>query len=66
MLMGESEEWRVFTLEADVPLNSQCVGQALALSDEARSASEEFLSGEAWFGGMRLERVAAQKSAAAQ
>ncbi len=66
MLVGESEEWRVFTLEADVPQSAECVGQVLRLFHESRSASEEYLSGEAWFGGMRLERTAGQKSAARQ
>ena len=63
MLMGESEEWRVFTLDADIPDKTDCVGQLLRLYHDARTPSEEYLSGEAWFGGMQLERTARQKSA---
>ncbi len=64
MLIGESEEWRMFTLEADVPQSAECIGQVLALYHDARSASEEYLRGEAWFGGLHLERTAGEKSAA--
>ncbi|MGO9483110.1 MAG: hypothetical protein ACLPX9_00795 [Rhodomicrobium sp.] len=64
MLLGESEEWRMFTLEADVAQSAECIGQVLVLYHDARSASEEYLRGEAWFGGLHLERTAGEKSAA--
>lgn len=60
MLVGRSEQWRVFTLEAEVPQSRECKGQLLRLFHDSRSASEEFISGEAWFGGLRLEHVAVQ------
>ena len=63
MLLGQPEQWRVFTLEASVP-SGDCVGQVLRLVHDARSASEEYLSGEAWFADFRLERMGSGKSAA--
>ncbi len=64
MLLGQSEEWRAFALEAEVPQNSQCVGTVLRLIHNSRSASEEYVTGEAWFGGLQLERVAGHAIAA--
>ena len=57
MLMGHSPQWRVFALEAEVPLIEECRGQTLRLFHDSRSASEELISGEAWFAGLRLERL---------
>ncbi len=57
MLMGQSQQWRIFTLEADVPQNEECRGQILRLFHNSRSASEELISGEAWVAGLRLERI---------
>jgi len=57
MLLGQAQQWQVFTLEADVPQPGQCRGQTLRLFHDARSASEELLSGEIWFSGLRLERI---------
>jgi hypothetical protein len=57
MLMGETEQWRIFTFEADVQASPDCVGQVLRLVHDSRSPSEEFISGEVWFGGLRLERI---------
>jgi hypothetical protein len=57
MLMGETQQWRIFKLEAEVPAGGDCTGQLLRLFHDSRSASEEFISGELWFGGLRLERV---------
>ena len=57
MLVGKSQEWRVFTLEADVPPASDCPGQELRLFHDSRTASEELLDGEAWFAALRLDRL---------
>lgn len=57
MLLGQSQQWRVFTLEVDVPQAEDCRGQMLRLFHDSRSASEEFISGEVWFTGLHLERV---------
>ena len=57
MLMGETRQWRIFALEAEVPAGGDCIGQVLRLLHDSRSASEEFISGEVWFGDLRLEHV---------
>ena len=57
MLLGQSQEWRVFSLEVEIPPTEDCRGQTLRLFHDSRSASEEFISGEVWFTGLRLERV---------
>jgi len=60
MLMGESEQWRLFTLEAKVPQDKNCAGQVLRLFHDSRSASEELITGEVWFGDLHLERNTGQ------
>ncbi len=57
MLLGKFEQWRIFTLEAEVPQHDDCGGQKLRLLHNSRSASEELLSGEVWFNDLHLERV---------
>ncbi len=57
MLMGETQQWRVFTLDAEVPEGADCNGQTLRLFHDSRSASEEFISGEVWFAGLHLEHM---------
>ncbi len=57
MLTGQSEEWRVFSFEAEVPQAGTCGGQLLRLFHDSRSASEEFLSGEVWFAEIQVERI---------
>lgn len=56
MLMGKSNEWRIFELEAEVVQADDCRGQELRLFHDSRSASEELLDGEAWFADLHLER----------
>jgi hypothetical protein len=63
MLLGQSREWRIFTLEAEVPSLEHCRGQVLRLFHDSRSASEELLTGEVWFSDLRLEH-AVRKAAA--
>jgi hypothetical protein len=57
MLMGQSQQWRIFSLEAEVPQSADCVGQTLRVFHDSRSASEEFITGEVWFTSMHLERL---------
>jgi hypothetical protein len=57
MLLGQSREWRVFTLEAQAPRLEECRAQTLRLFHDSRSASEQLLSGEIWFSDLRLERL---------
>jgi hypothetical protein len=59
MLLGRTEQWRVFSFEAEAPASKECLGQELRLIHDARSASEEFMTGEVWFNDLRLERVPA-------
>jgi hypothetical protein len=60
MLMGRTAQWRVFSLEGEVPESADCRGQMIRLTHDARSASEELVSGEVWFSDLRLERVQPQ------
>ncbi len=64
MLMGETGQWRIFTLEGDVPQSEDCNGQALRLFHDSRSASEELISGEVWFGSLRLSRIQTESKVA--
>ncbi len=57
MLLGQSQQWRIFSLEADVPQLEECRGQTLRLFHDSRSASEELLYGEVWFSDLHLERI---------
>lgn len=57
MLLGESLQWRIFSLELDVPQLAECRGQKLLLFHDSRSASEELVSGEVWFSDLKLERI---------
>lgn len=61
MLMGETLQWRIFSFEGDVQTSQDCNGQVLRLMHDSRSPSEEFISGEVWFGGLRLERIASSQ-----
>jgi hypothetical protein len=56
MLMGDARQGRSFALDAEVPAGGECVGQVVRLFHDARSASEELISGEVWFEALRLER----------
>lgn len=57
MLLGQSEQWRIFAFEAEAPQLSECSGEILRLIHDSRSASEELLSGEVWFSDLRLAHV---------
>ena len=57
MLLGDSQQWRSFAFEAEIPNVQDCRGQALRLFHDSRSASEELLSGEVWFSDLVLKRI---------
>jgi hypothetical protein len=57
MLLGQSQQWRIFSLEAEVSQFEECRGQTLRLFHDSRSASEELLHGEVWFSDLHLERI---------
>jgi hypothetical protein len=57
MLFDGSPQWDVFGLEAEIPHLKECKGQLLRLYHDARSASEEFISGEISFSGLQIHGV---------
>ena len=57
MLLGQSPQWRVFAFDVEVPQLPECSGEILRLFHDARSASEELLSGEVWFSDIRLTHM---------
>ena len=57
MLLGQSLQWRIFTLYAEAPQLPECHGETLRLIHDSRSASEELASGEVWFSDLRFTRV---------
>jgi len=61
-LLGQSGSWRLFSLEFQVPDTPECKAQILSLIHDARSASEELVTGEAWFDDLNLTRVEEPKN----
>ncbi len=57
MLLGQSPQWRVFSFDAEAPQLSECTGEIVRLIHDARSASEELLSGEVWFSDLHLTHM---------
>jgi hypothetical protein len=55
MLMGQFQQWSFFKLETEVPDLEECRGQVLRLFHDARSASEQLLSGEIWFTNLSIQ-----------
>jgi len=65
-LLGRSEQWRNFAFSFDVPRTDECKGQMLRLYHDARSPSEEFVSGEVSFADLRLTRLDATERLSAE
>jgi hypothetical protein len=59
MLYGSPKSWQSFALELEVPDSQDCRAQTLRVYHPARSASEELMSGEIAFRGVRLARIKA-------
>ncbi|MGE0700612.1 MAG: hypothetical protein AB7O57_16055 [Hyphomicrobiaceae bacterium] len=57
MLLGQSDVWRSFSLDVTIPSGTECRAQVLRLFHDARSASEQLISGEIWFDDLRLIRA---------
>jgi len=57
MLMGMQAHWRTITFDFEIPYIPQCRAQFLQLLHDARSASEQFISGEVWFDELNLNRL---------
>jgi len=61
MLRGshkEPERWQAFSVTFSVPERSDCVGQDVRLTLDARSASEQLISGALEFSALRMQRAA--------
>lgn len=56
-LIGKAPEWRLFSFTFNIPDTAACRAQSLRLLHDARSASEELVSGDAWLGGLAIYRV---------
>ena len=57
MATGFGRAWQSFTLTVEVPADGSCPVQKLHLVHDARSASEQFAKGEAWFDNLRLRWI---------
>ena len=57
MIFGHPRAWQDFALDIEVPDRDDCRAQQLRLYHHARSPSEELISGEIFFRGLRLTRV---------
>lgn len=54
MLTGRAPRWRRLEAEFTIPRDVNCRAQRLALVHSARSASEQFVAGEAWFDRLQV------------
>lgn len=54
---GLANAWKAFNFEFTVP-QAGCRAQYSSLALDARSASEQILSGSLWYSGLRIERIA--------
>lgn len=57
-LMGTPREWREFSFDITIPGDGRCDGQLIRLMHDARSASEQFASGEIMFESLHIEPLA--------
>jgi hypothetical protein len=57
MLLGERINWSEFSFTFNVPDVASCKGQRLRMFHDARSASEQLITGEAWFDDLSLRRL---------
>jgi hypothetical protein len=57
MLLGARASWREFSFTFSVPDTADCKGQRVRLFHDARSASEQLISGDAWFDELLLHRL---------
>ena len=56
MILGQAANWQTFGVDFSVP--SGCRAQTLRLELDARSASEQMVSGSIWFDELALTRQA--------
>jgi hypothetical protein len=60
MIYGHPRSWQDFALDIEMPDRDDCRAQQLRLYHHARSPSEELMSGEILFRGLRLTRLEQQ------
>lgn len=53
-ILGTANDWTTFAVDLTVPAQQDCTGQKLNLMHDARSASEQLISGEVWFDALKL------------
>ena len=58
MFLGTKRAWTDYELDFDIPNDIDCAAQIIELIHDSRSASEEFISGSAWFDNLKLIRLA--------
>ena len=61
MVEGREPTWESFSFSFTVP-DTDCPAQYVQLSSDARSASEQFMSGWAWFDDLQISRDPTAKS----
>jgi hypothetical protein len=59
MILGQQPNWHTVEVDFEVPATPECRAQQVALIHDARSASEELISGEAWFDDLAIETAPA-------
>lgn len=65
MLSGRSREWKTLSATFEIPASPDCRAQTLSLVHDSRSASEQLISGDAWFDnlGLKVTQVTAPPAA---
>lgn len=66
MLLGDDAQWRKLAARLTVPKDPECRAQVLSVIHDARSASEQLISGEAWFDNLSLISATIPVPAAAE
>ena len=61
MLLGSQPSWKEFKVQFRVP-DTGCRAQIVRLDLDARSASEQFISGSMWFDDLQILRAAEPES----
>lgn len=58
LIFGPGAKWERLEFEFNVPQGPDCTAQQILLSHDARSASEQFVTGELWFDDVEIVAVA--------
>lgn len=57
MLLGQWTNWSTFGFDVEIPDLDDCRAQRLTLIHDARSSSEQLITGEVWFDDLKLNRI---------